>query len=243
MTRLRVVVAVLGFTAASATAREAIVTDRPDSAAVLPMGSTQIETLWEYCRERHGEGHSWLAPNLLVRHGLSDRAELRIEAPGWAWPAGEAVQSGDISIGGKLRLSGEGAEIPRALTVFATLPSGSARESQGRSDYGAWLAAERSLGDLYLLINAGGSSLYLDGTRHWKGILWLSVGGDLRPGTAWYGELYADFPEGSRWEPLTTWGVSLSANGKTQWDLYAGRGLDGKGPSFFGGVGYSVRFD
>ncbi|MEJ5297525.1 MAG: transporter [Armatimonadota bacterium] len=243
MTGIRIMVAMLGFAAASATAQEAIVTDRPDSAAVLPKGSTQVETFWEYCRERHGEGHSWLAPNLLVRHGLSERAELRIEAPGWAWHAGGGAQSGDISIGSKLRLSGEGAETPRSLTVFATLPSGSARESQGRSDYGAWLAAERSLGDISLLINAGASRLYRDGARSWNGILWLSVGGDLRPGTAWYGELYADFPEGSQWEPVMTWGVSLLANATTQWDLYAGRGLDGNGPSAFAGIGYSVRFD
>ncbi len=224
-------------------ADDPIVTDRPDSAAIVPPGSIQIETLWEYLKERRGEGHWWLAPNLLVRHGLTRRAELRVEAPGWSWASDGARESGDVSIGGKIRLSGDDARIPHALTFFATLPSGSERESEGRSDYGAWLAAERDVGGIYLLVNAGASRLYRENSRRWNGILWLSVGGDLGPVAAWYGELYADFPEGSRWQPMMTWGVSLAAGSRTQWDLFAGRGLDGTGPSLLAGIGYSVRFD
>ncbi len=220
-----------------------IVTDRPDSASVVPKGSTQFETLFEYSRERRGEGHSWLAPNLLVRHGITDRTELRLEAPGWAWMQGGGAETGDVSVGAKVQLGEPDAAVPRALTVFATLPSGSPRESQGRSDYGAWLALEGSAGSLSLLANAGASRLYRDGSRVWNGILWLSVGGDLRENVAWYGELYADLPEGSRWEPLMTWGLSIAQGARTQWDIYAGRGLDGRGPAGFAGVGYSVRFD
>jgi hypothetical protein len=238
-----IVLAALAVLAHAPAAADApIVTDRPDSPAVVPRGSTQLETLFEYRRERRGEGHSWLAPNLLVRHGLSDRAELRIEAAGWSWTSAGETETADVSIGGKILLNG-GGSMPRSLTLFATLPSGSGRESRGRSDYGAWLAAERSLGGLYFLVNAGASRLYREGGRIWNGILWLLTGGDLRPGAAWYGELSADFPEGGRGEPLTTWGVSLSAGDRTQWDVYAGRGLDGSGPSLFVGLGYAVRFD
>jgi hypothetical protein len=126
--------------AAPASAHAQIVTDRPDfveSSATVGAGAFQLETSVSYGRTGAGAVRSatWSTPTLL-RLGVGDALELRLESAGWIRDAsapGQGSGSGlaDAAVGAKWRLKAQrGASPAAALLVHAELPSG-ATDLQG----------------------------------------------------------------------------------------------------------------
>jgi Putative MetA-pathway of phenol degradation len=119
-----------------------IVTDRPDfveSSATVGSGALQIETSVAYGRTGSGGARvaAWTTPTLL-RIGLGETLELRMESEGWVRDASAtSLQTGnglaDVSVGLKWHAGDEAGASPSiALLVHADLPSGvDSRRGQG----------------------------------------------------------------------------------------------------------------
>ncbi len=111
-----------------------IATDRPDfveSSATVGAGAFQLETSVSYGRTGSGADRaaSWSTPTLL-RLGVGDVWELRVESAGWvhdASAAGQGAGSGlaDAAVGAKWHVAPQrGASPATAVLVHADLPSG-----------------------------------------------------------------------------------------------------------------------
>ena len=111
-----------------------IATDRPDfveSSATVGAGAMQLETSVSYGRTGSGAGRlaTWSTPTL-IRLGVGDVFEFRLESDAWVWDASTASQGddgfADIAVGFKWHLGDERGSTPStAILVHADLPSGS----------------------------------------------------------------------------------------------------------------------
>lgn len=155
--------AVLALTACATAApttesRPALISDRPDfteATAIVPAKMVQAEVGYTVARE--GSLQSATVGEVLVRAGLTPKAELRVAANSWVRerePDADVVTSGreDASLGFKLNLV-EGTEGPSwrpELSVIAhtTIPTGSAAFRSSRLQpelkvLTAWTLSER----------------------------------------------------------------------------------------------------
>jgi hypothetical protein len=113
---------------ADAHAAEPIATDRPDfveSSQTVGIHRVQIETSVAW--EQDDDTRTFATPTLL-RVGVSDHWELRLEGDGWLRSAGAGErESGlaDVSVGAKYHVAGSGEHGPSlAWLLHADLPSG-----------------------------------------------------------------------------------------------------------------------
>ena len=122
------------LSATASTAGAQIATDRPDfveSSITVGGGSFQVETSVSYGHSGSGSGRlaAWSTPTLL-RLGIGDAFELRIESAGWVRDASAVgMEAGDgladAAIGLKWHLTDErGAAPSTAILVHADVPSG-----------------------------------------------------------------------------------------------------------------------
>jgi len=111
---------------------DTICTDRPDfveSSFVVGAGRQQIETSLAYERVRRSEAdpHAWTTPTL-VRIGLGEALEARVETDGWTRlrSAGTTTQGmSELSLGTKWALPVHGAAgATQALLLHVDLPTG-----------------------------------------------------------------------------------------------------------------------
>jgi hypothetical protein len=248
--------------AAHAADDEGIVTDRPDfveSSAVVGRGHLQLETGLQWAREREGalRVHERSTPTLL-RAGLGDTLELRLESDGLLWrserdPDGTRQTSrgsNDVAVGLKWHQLDGDAERGRpsvAWLLHAELPTGSAglRGHGVRPSLrvtGEWeLPAGWSLG----VMPGIGVDSDDNGRRHAYGVLAASLGRDFTP--QWHGfvELAAQRLAGARlggnlvtldtglaWQPLP-W---------LQLDAALFKGVGPAAHQLEGGLGVSVRY-
>lgn len=130
MNRTRSFLPLLLLAAAIADARaaEPLATDRPDfveSSQTVGAGRTQIETSVAW--ERDEDTRTFATPTLL-RVGVSDHWELRLEGDGWlrsTAAGGRECGLADVSVGAKYHVAGSDESGPSlAWLVHADLPSG-----------------------------------------------------------------------------------------------------------------------
>lgn len=194
-------------TQARQAADDTINADRPDfveSSAVVGKGRFQVETSLGYERaSRDGVRERQTATPTLLRFGISDTAELRLETDGWqhAWSRGPAAgdafdASGmsDTSVGVKWRVR-EGKDGSPALGVLvdAILPSGASRLGSGGVRPSLRGVAEWELpNDFSLGVMPGLASQRNDeGQRFTSGIFAVSLGKEINPRTHAFVELAA----------------------------------------------------
>lgn len=133
--------------AGSATGQEFIETDRPGvtfSPWTLAPCRSQIELGTPNFAVTRGNGRdeeAWNTP-FLLRHGISDHAEVRLLGSGWNWLTGASGGSdtmsgfGDLEIGAKLVVSRPDGWVPRsALIAGVQLPTGTEEFSADEPGY------------------------------------------------------------------------------------------------------------
>lgn len=118
----------LAVAMANAHAAEPIATDRPDfveSSQTVGVRRVQIETSVAW--EKDDDTRTFATPTLL-RVGLADDWELRVEGDGWLRSSGAGDRergAADVSVGAKYHVAGSGEHGPSlAWLVHADLPSG-----------------------------------------------------------------------------------------------------------------------
>jgi len=234
---------------------EPIITDRPDfteSTETVPAGMTQIEAGATYARTGDERSHS--LGEVLVRHALGRRTELRLEVPTLSRTRGAAGrESGfeDGSIGFKTMLSqgsgGFGLKRPRISLIGDTsLPVGSSRFRERKLQPGVKLLLGVDLSErLSLSSNLNYADLSEEGDRFGEFSASLSLGIGVTERVGSYVEVFGFFPGGKRDNSrFINGGFTYLVNNDFQLDARLGFGLgnDAAGPDTFFGVGVSRRF-
>jgi hypothetical protein len=239
------------LTSGLAVADDAINTDRPDianGADVVGRGRVQLET--GLAGDKSSDGHSLGTP-WLVRVGLSDSWELRVDSAGYArLSAGGGSTSGwsDLGLGAKWHWQeGEGARPGVGLLMHLSFATGStAFRGQGtRPEID--LPMEWDLGAGYDLSLMPG--VYRDrndaGQSYTGGVLALSLGKAFGERTHGFlelaGQRLAAGRNGGQVITMDT-GVSYLLDKDMQIDAAVFRGLNHQSPDWQWTVGFSVRF-
>ena len=239
------------LSAAPASADDGINTDRPDianGADVVGLGRWQLET--GLAGDKSRDGHSLSTP-LLLRVGLSEDWELRIDTDGYQRQSGGGLSLhgwGDVGLGTKWHWrDGEGASPSLGLLGHLSFATGSsAFRGQGtRPELD--LAMEWDLGKGYDLSFMPG--LYRDsndaGQHYTGGVLALSLGKALDDKTHAFlevaGQQLASARNGGKLVTLDT-GVSYLLSQDVQIDAAVFRGLNHASPDWQWTVGLSLRF-
>ncbi|HEY4319974.1 MAG TPA: transporter [Gemmatimonadales bacterium] len=225
-------------------------TDRPDftdGTHTLARGRLQFEAGYTYQRARGDDATALSSfPELLVRVGILQRAELRlgenylIESPGGGLP--NTTGFDDLFIGTKVALTeGHGWLPSLSAEAKVNLPTGSAAIGAGRAlPGGALLLGWEAAGPW----SAGVEGFVTEvADKSALGIASLSV--QYQASTHWqlYGELFSQQPLSSA-APNTTYlngGVMLLLSQNVQLDARLGVGLNHDADRYFTGFGVAVR--
>jgi hypothetical protein len=232
-----------------------IATDRPDfveSSAVVGKGRLQVETSVAGERDRDGPLvlRSTATPTLL-RLGVSDSVELRVESDGllhtWSEAAGSARGHADTSLGIKWHAADAQGNAPSiGILVHADLPSGSAQfRGEGIRPslrlVGEWeLPADMSLG----IMPGIASETTGDGRRFGSGIFGLVIGKAWNPRFRSFVEVSA--PQVARARDggsVVSFdaGMAYLLTDNCQFDTAVSRGLNRRTPDLSWTVGLSFK--
>jgi hypothetical protein len=242
---------------------DTISADRPsvaESAQVVGKGRVQLETGLQWERQRDDELHTrTLSTPTLLRIGLGDSAELRIETEGRTVIHASEPSSGehttvaayaDTELGIKWRLAeqqGEGFGPPSlALLLHAALPSGS-RELRGHGVRPSLrLSAEWELAGGYSFGLMPGLGVDSDdaGKRYGYGVLAAEVDKALSERLHGFVELAA--PQIARashggTQAIVDTGLTWLVNRNCQVDVSVAHGLNRRSPDLALGFGLSLR--
>lgn len=245
---------VLGCAAATAS-HEPLVSDRPDfteSTSTVQPGDVQAEGGYTFSRSAGERSSS--AGELLLRIGVTRRAELRLEPGSYAWVTSPGeTRSGreDGEVGAKLRLHNAKDENPSpvpAVSVIlkSSVPTGSGVFRENR------LQPEVELATAWTLTRHVGLGTNIDmarlvaddGRRYTELAVSASFGFDLSPRWGAFAEAYGFVPENSatkRTGYLDT-GLTAALSADLQIDVRAGMGLNGTPPDYFLGAGLVRRW-
>jgi hypothetical protein len=237
--------------------------DRPgvaETSQVVGKGRVQLETSLQWERQRDDDLHTrTLATPTLLRIGLGETAELRIETDGRTvvhavdpFSGAHATVAGyaDTSLGIKWHLAdrrGEGFSAPSlGVLLHADLPSGS-RALRGHGLRPSLrLASEWDLAGGYSLdlMPGMGSDSDDDGRRYGYGILAASLGKELNDHLQGFVELAA--PQIARashggTQAIVDTGLSWLVNKDCQVDVSVVHGLNRRSPDLGVAVGLSLR--
>lgn len=233
---------------------EAIITDRPDfteSTETVPAGMTQVEGGLTFSRAGDERGSSF--GEVLIRHALGRKAELRVEAPTFARNRGTGGrESGfeDGSIGFKYMLSpggdGLGLKRPRvSLIGAANVPIGSRQFRQGGLQPGVKLLLGADLSQRLSLSSNLNYAYLKDSERFHEFSASLSLGMGLSERLGSYVEVFGFLPSGERDSSrFINGGFTYQLSPDFQLDARLGLGLgnDVGGPDTFLGLGLARRF-
>jgi hypothetical protein len=220
--------------------------DRPDfteSALTVPRGSLQIEagTTWE----RSDGGFDALSgPETLLRWGVADRLELRLELPEWVDSAEHLGGGGlsDAAVGAKLRIGPLGAWDVAAIGML-TLPTGDDDLTSDEADPALALVASRDVAEGWsVAAQIVAAWPTTDGERDLETVLTVVAGVDLGERTGAFLEVAATNPAAGGSEVLLHSGCTFQAGRAWQVDVHVGGGLTESAPDFLVGAGLAARF-
>jgi hypothetical protein len=177
------------FALCAPAAHAQIATDRPDfveSSATVGAGGVQVETSVSYGRSGSGAGRqaAWSTPTLL-RVGIGDVFELRVESEGWIRDVSSTSRAddglADAAVGFKWHTGDErGAAPATAVLVHADLPSGAeAHRGEGVRPSLRAVAEWTLPHGLALGVMPGVAALHESGTTFIAGVLGVVAGMEL----------------------------------------------------------------
>lgn len=226
-----------------------LITDRPDvteSTATMAPGSLQLEGGLSVAEV--ADAHSRELGELLLRIGLTDGLELRLEPGSYRDEDDGPNGRTDGGFGLKARLSAapDGALPAASLLLSIGLPTG--ERPLGEEEISpelklllGWELAER----LALGANLGVARPHEDGERFRQATASVTLGLAVTDRLGAFVETYAALPEGRGGEDrlAVDAGLTLLLSPDVQLDARIGRQLNGDGRETAAGVGFAVRFD
>ena len=233
---------------------EPLVTDRPDfteASSVVGLGVGQLEIGYTFTRESAGaQAHSFAEP--LLRYGVfQEWLEFRA---GWNYADETANGIGasgseDLYLGFKIGLTPQEGILPEMAWIpQMTVPTGSAAFTAEKILPGINLIYGWQLSDHLSMagstqfnraVDKGSDRTYTEWAQSWTFSLTLT------DRCAAYTEWYAFFPHAAdtaRAEHYINGGWTILLSDDIQWDIRAGKGLNGRADDFFIGTGLSLRF-
>ncbi|KPK34201.1 MAG: hypothetical protein AMJ65_18675 [Phycisphaerae bacterium SG8_4] len=219
----------------------------------------QIETGWLHSERDDDDLETDTFPQTLLRYGLADGLELRLNHDGYVWEhavgltagAVDNEGSGDTAVGFKVQLQEEEGWLPEtALLSHLGLPTGKAPLPSERFDPDYRLAFSHTLSDQlsfgYNLGQAWVSEEDAAGdrdTRH-EFIYSAALGVGLTETVACFVEFFGDVPTGSDGGPAHSFdgGFTCLFGDNLQLDVSSGVGLSEGADDWFIAAGLSVRF-
>jgi hypothetical protein len=252
MTKLWSTFLLLGLPAAGFSQEDPLVTDRPDfteSATVPGRGRVQVEGGWTV--EGGGGAHEHSLGEALVRIGIGDRLEARIEPGSWVsvdnGEGEEALGFDDAGLGFKvLFLEESPPTVPAvALLVSSSVPTGdneigeSGWQLEARLALGWGQTAAWSLG-----VNAGWGRPLAGGERFDQALGSVALGRPLGPRLGAFAELYGLAPghPGGDDAAYADGGLTLALGPDAQLDARAGAGLTDASADWLFGIGFARRW-
>lgn len=231
----------------AAASQEPIVTDRPDfteSSQAVPLGRTQIESgmTWE---RSDGRNNSITFPEVLIRHAVAHKTEIRIGLPNYSRgkSEGDSFEGfGDAYLGAKFQL-GPINGLGLALIPAVFLPVGrpgirsESASPEVKAVYGFELANGCTLSGMLYWLNAE-----IEGRRRdlWQAT--TSFGVPIANHIGAFFEHILDFERSGPPAHTLHSGIAWQPNSDSQVDFHFGIGLTPTAPNSFIGVGYSIRF-
>ncbi|HET6362276.1 MAG TPA: transporter [Gemmatimonadota bacterium] len=235
---------------------ESLITDRPDfteSASVPGGGRIQVEGGWTVEGEDDARAHS--LGEILVRIGIGDRFEARIEPLTWISVDGdETVDADDVDglddagIGFKAMLfDAEPPGVPAAaLLLGTTVPTGDEEIGEDGWQPEARLALGWDLSELWSLgANAGWGRPEEGGERFDQALGSVALGRAIGERLGAFVELYGLAPAGADGDDDAAYldgGFTLAFGPDAQLDARAGAGLTDVAADWFFGLGFARRF-
>lgn len=216
--------------------QDPIATDRPDfteSNQVVSVRQIQMEfgITYTYSGDRQVN-----LPETLVRYGIADRLELRLETPQYFWNInGSAEGYSGPAVGAKLAL-GETLGWGSALIGMVELPTGSAGIRSENPQGLLIFTAGRDLGAGSIATQIA-LSMPFDTRASYQHT--LVYGFDIAMSWGAFGEIVSAFGEG-RPGYLIHFGFTHQPSHDEQWDIHIG--LPIAGTDRFVGMGYAMRF-
>jgi hypothetical protein len=223
-----------------------IATDRPavaNSSVVVPAGSIQFENGF---LETRSQGQSVVDfPETLMRLGLAQRTELRVNVPDYFRNLSFGPSSsgfGDFALGVKQQL-GPVRGFDVSVIAYLSMPTGASGISSGGYDPAVQVPWSRSLSANWTA--AGMLSLYFPtqgSTRNITGESTFLVDRQLTKAWDAFLEYAGDFPEFGGTRHLLHFGTAYKIATQQQVDFHFGVGLSPAAVDHIIGVGYSFRF-
>lgn len=234
-----------------------LVTDRPDfteASSTVGRGVAQLEIGYTFTHDDDGltdtRSHSF--PEPLLRYGiLEDWLELRV---GWNY-ADETTNGVDVSgsedlyLGFKIGLTPQEGILPEmALIPQMTVPTGASAFTANEVLPGANLIYGWEVNDFLSTagstqfnraIDDGSGRTYTEWAQSW------TVAYSLSDEWGAYTEWFAFFPDSAdtaQTEHYFNGGFTYLLSDDIQWDIRAGKGLNGAADDYFVGTGLSLRF-
>ena len=244
-----------------------LVTDRPDfteSTVTVPDGRIQLEAGYTYTYDS-GDGvrtqdHTY--PEILLRVGLREDVELRLEWTGWSHveevfrernDAGRRVKvrdrndgGNDMNIGLKFHLIDQDGWVPDfGIIVDADVPTGANGQTSGDVDPAVKLLWAYDLTDkLALAGNVNFAAPTSDTGRFFQASSSLSLAAGITERLGGYVEYFGFYP-GERGQGDTHFvngGFTYLITNNFQVDIRVGMGLNDEADDLFTGLGFAWRF-
>ncbi len=221
--------------------------DRPgfgDNATLVPQGHYVAEGGYRF-DDNQGGGSTHTVPDVLLRTGINPNLELRIGFAGYVINAPGHDGPGNMFIGAKARLVDEGRYTP-VISVIPeiSLPTGDDDVASPKASPNLRFAWGKSLTDTFALSGNLNFTEVIDddGDYNLETAASLAGGFSLTNRLSSYIEYYGIFPNGDqsragRDTHAIDGGFAFLATPKTQFDIYAGTGLNDVTSDVFAGVG------
>lgn len=242
----------LGPATGSSQEPEPLVTDRPDfteSASVPGGGRIQVEGGWTV--EGSGDAREHSLAEILIRIGIGERFEARIEPGSWAavddGEGGEDSGFDDGGIGFKaMLLDAAPPGIPAAaLLLSSSVPTGHDEIGESGWQPEARLALGWDLSEIWSLgANAGWGRPEDGGERFDQALGSVALGRSLGERLGAFLELYGFAPvdPGGDDAAWVDGGLTLGFGADAQLDVRAGAGLTSAASDWLFGLGFARRF-
>jgi hypothetical protein len=244
-----------------------LVSDRPDfteSTETIPVGRLQLELgyTFTYDSEDGQRRRDHSAPELLLRIGLFECAELRLGWDGYSWfdektsertDAGRyrhheesTAASNDVSLGVKVKLAEQAGWRPHfGIIAAVTVPTGSTSLTSSDVDPELVVAWAYDLTEqLTIAGNLGVGWPTEESERFVQSFGSVALGVGLTDRIGMYTEYFGIFPNADRTDCAHSFnaGFTYLLHEDLQFDIRAGFGLNEEADDFFSGVGLVWRF-